>query len=103
MNEHDTAVRMNRPHGCLVVLAAGLLCALIGAAIGYATWEPCVPEPNKYLACLFGDRKFDVLFGAFLGLVLGTLWSIPLVAVWPRVARDEKQGGKQEPERSVSE
>jgi hypothetical protein len=89
MNEHNAPVRMNRPHGCLVVLAAGLLGALIGAAIGFATWEPCVPDPNDYLPCLFGERRFDVFFGAFLGLVLGTLAGIPLVAVWPRVARSE--------------
>jgi hypothetical protein len=75
-------MRKGRPHGCLVVLAAGLLCALVGAAIGYATYEPCVSD--EFLGCLFDDPKVNAFQGGFLGLVIGICAGLVLLPLWPR-------------------
>jgi hypothetical protein len=88
MNERDTAVRMNRPHGCLVVLAAGLLGALICAPLAYATYDPCVPDPDVAFDCLFDTRGISTFLGALAGLFIGTCAGLLLLPFWPRAVRD---------------
>jgi hypothetical protein len=91
MNEHHAPARKGRPHGCLVVLVAGLGGALIGAGISYLTYDPCVPDPDVALDCLFDTRGIDAFIGGFVGLFIGTCAGLLLLPFWHRAVRDEPQ------------
>lgn len=85
----ERQAKMNRPHGCLVTLATGLLGALIGAAIGWATYDPCVSDE---FFCLYDEPWLNTFEGGFVGLLIGTFAGLVLLQVWgPRVPRDESR------------
>jgi hypothetical protein len=89
MSEDREAVRKKNPRpGWLVVLAAGFLGALVGAVIGYVTWDPCVPDPNVFLDCLFDEPEVDAFNGAFSGLWIGTCAGLLLLVPRTRQFRD---------------
>jgi hypothetical protein len=75
-----------------VVLAAGLLGALVGGAIGYVTYEPCVSE--EFLGCLFEDREVDVFLGVFWGLLIGTCAGLLLLPFWPRAVPPDQRSDR---------
>lgn len=79
-----------RPHGFFIVFAVALLGVLVGAAIGLATYEPCVSD--EFMGCLFDDPKVNAFEGGFLGLVIGISAGLVLLPLWPRVRRGEQRG-----------
>jgi hypothetical protein len=68
-------VKTNRANPYLVVLAGTILGVVVGAVLGYAMHDPCVPDPNEDLSCLFDTAGVDAFLGSVLGFLVGMLAS----------------------------
>ena len=89
MTEGHATVRTKKPlPRWLVVLAAVFPGALVGAVIDYVTRDPCVPDPNVFLDCLFDEPEVSAFNGATLGLFIGTCAGLLLFVPRTRQFKD---------------
>ena len=91
----DALAKINRANACLVVLAGAILGVVVGAALGYATHDACVPDPNEDLSCLFDTAGVDAFLGSVLGSLVGMLASFAglLWVRWLAWVRDQRRDG----------
>jgi hypothetical protein len=85
----STGTRAHKLKGALIGLATG---ALVGGAVGYATWQkPTCKDPNGGFGCISFDfgRGGDAAFAAggvgILGTIVGTLIGARYTDTWAPV------------------
>ena len=70
----------SRAWALAAVLASAGLAMLVAAAIGYATYEPCVSD--EFLGCLFDGPGFRAAAFAIQGLWIGPIGGFVLWVLW---------------------
>jgi len=72
--------------GLAAAVGGAVLGASVGSAIGYATYEPCVPDPNEFLSCLIDGPEYSAIRGAIIGFPSGVVAALVLWVLWRRLS-----------------